>query len=243
MVTLSGIPISHLGLPAAVERCRDRIAGGAGGYACFVNAHTLTQATKQPALREALCGASDRFADGAPLVWLARAKRTPIETRVAGPDFADALIRCEPTLAHGFIGSRARAEAIARAYTIDAVVHEPPMRPFSEAHAREDWARFVDAAGGTPPSIVWVGLGAPKQELWMATVSQLAPGVMFFGVGAAFDFLSQATRRAPVALQRLGLEWTHRLAHDPRRLWKRTLVANARFVALAVRELSAARRS
>jgi N-acetylglucosaminyldiphosphoundecaprenol N-acetyl-beta-D-mannosaminyltransferase len=244
-IDLNGIAISRLGLADAVERCRERIATGAGGFACFVNAHTLTHATKHVALREALTGATYCFADGVPLLWLARAKRAPIADRVCGPDFADAMLRCEPTMVHGFIGGHpGRAHAVARAYLVPAVVHVPPMRAFSAAAAREDWAQFLAACpGGVPPPIVWVGLGAPKQELWLDVVSRLAPGVMFFGVGAAFDFLSRAVPRAPHVMQRLGLEWAHRVAREPRRLWRRYLVANTQFVPLAVRELSAAPRA
>jgi N-acetylglucosaminyldiphosphoundecaprenol N-acetyl-beta-D-mannosaminyltransferase len=91
--------------------------------------------------------------------------------------------------------------------------------------------------------MIWVGLGAPKQERWIATVSRVAPAVMFFGVGAAFDFLAARKPRAPRVLQHFGLEWTHRLASEPRRMWKRYLVANARFARLVVDEITSSRRS
>src|SRR5690606_3404833 len=104
--------------------------------------------------------------------------------------------------------------------------------------------RFLDQwCESEPPRIVWVGLGAPKQELWLRSVSPLAPQTLFLGVGAAFDFLSLAKVRAPLLMQRLGLEWMHRLAHEPKRLWKRYLLTNSRFVSLAVRELMALQRT
>lgn len=134
--------------------------------------------------------------------------------------------------------------AVAARYGIQAVVHSPPMRPFSEAHALEDWQAFVARCPDRrPPGLVRVGLGAPKQERWIAAVSRAVPEVMFFGVGAAFDFLAERKPRAPRVLQRLGLEWTHRLASEPGRLWLRYLVANARFAGLVARELTASRRS
>lgn len=242
-VELGELPISRLGLAEAVDACAERARRGAGGAACFVNVHTLTEATRDPALREAMQSATYLFADGMPLVWLARAKHAPIASRVCGPDFMDAMLRKLPGR-HGLVGSTpAITAAIAARYAFDAVRYSPPMRPFSEQHAREDWQAFVAACGGNPPAIVWVGLGAPKQERWIAAVSAVAPRVLFLGVGAAFDFLAGEKPRAPRVLQRLGLEWTHRLASEPRRLWKRYLVANTRFALLAAREVTASRRS
>ena len=102
--TLFDVPISRFDLEAAVEECVTRIASGSGGYACFVNVHSLTEATRQPALRESLREATYCFADGMPLVWLARRRGAPIAGRVAGPDFMAALLARTRHLRHGFIG-------------------------------------------------------------------------------------------------------------------------------------------
>jgi N-acetylglucosaminyldiphosphoundecaprenol N-acetyl-beta-D-mannosaminyltransferase len=244
-VALGELEVSRLGLPAALAACEDRLARGTGGSACFVNVHTLIEASRDVHLREALHAASFRFADGVPLVWLARAKRAPIATRVSGPDFMDAMLRRQHARVHGLIGASPEVTgALVARYGIQAIVHSPPMRPFSEAHALEDWQTFVARCPGRrPPRLVWVGLGAPKQERWIAAVSRAVPDVMFFGVGAAFDFLAGHKPRASPVLQRLGLEWTHRLASEPGRLWKRYLFANARFALLVARELTASQRS
>lgn len=244
-VALGELEVSRLGLPAALAACEERFARGAGGSACFVNVHTLTEASKDARLREALRAASFLFADGVPLLWLARAKRAPIATRVCGPDFMAAMLHRQVAQVHGLIGASPEVTgAVAARYGIQAVIHSPPMRPFSEAHAIEDWQAFVARCPDRrPPRLVWVGLGAPKQERWIAAVSRAVPDVMFFGVGAAFDFLADRKPRAPRVLQRLGLEWTHRLASEPGRLWKRYLLANARFALLAARELTASPRS
>jgi len=242
---LGELEISRLGFDAALAICEARLARGAGGSAYFVNVHMLTEASRDAHLLGALRAASFLFADGVPLLWLARAKRAPIATRVCGPDFMDAMLRRQSARVHGLIGASPEVTgAIARRYGIRAIVYSPPMRPFSEIHALEDWATFVARCpDGRPPPFVWVGLGAPKQERWIAAVSRAVPDVMFFGVGAAFDFLAERKPRAPRMLQRLGLEWTHRLASEPGRLWKRYLVTNARFVRLVARELTASRRS
>jgi N-acetylglucosaminyldiphosphoundecaprenol N-acetyl-beta-D-mannosaminyltransferase len=243
-VTLGGLAVSRLGLDGALAVCEARVARGAGGSACFVNVHTLTEAGRDAILRDALRAAAFLFADGLPLVWLARAVRAPIATRVCGPDFMDAMLRRQSARVHGLIGASPEVTtAVAARYGIQAISHHPPVRPFSELHAREDWQAFVARCPGRRlPLLVWVGLGAPKQERWMAAVSRAAPGVMFFGVGAAFDFLAGKKPRAPRIVQRLGMEWTHRLVSEPGRLWRRYLVQNARFARLVAHELAAARR-
>lgn len=210
-----------------------RIASGSGGYACFVNVHSLTEATRRPALRESLREATYCFADGMPLVWLARRLGTPIAGRVAGPDFMAALLARTRHLRHGFIGGATTevAHRIALQHDVEAVAYAPPFRPFSPEHAREDWQRLA----ATPP-ILWVGLGAPKQELWMAEVAKHAPGVMMFGVGAAFDVLAGDLPRAPRWMQRRGLEWLYRLGQEPRRLLPRYAATNTRFLARIVRD-------
>ena len=242
---LLGVSISTLGLDAALAACRARIAAGQGGYACFVNVHTLTESTRDRALRDALAGATFCFADGMPLVWLARALGTPIAGRVCGPDFMAALLAAERDRVHGFLGGApGRGEVIAGRFGVRAAVHAPPMRAFSPARAAEDWeALLACSPGGRPPEIIWVGLGAPKQERWLHEVSRRAPGSLLFGVGAAFDFLSGATPRAPELLQRAGLEWAFRLATEPRRLWRRYLATNTRFAVLAGRAILSGRSS
>ncbi|MBV8757227.1 MAG: WecB/TagA/CpsF family glycosyltransferase [Deltaproteobacteria bacterium] len=236
---LLGLDISRLGLDEAVAVCRARIKHQRGGYACFVNAHTATLAIEDSSVRAALNDATFRFADGMPLLWLAKLKRTPVTTRVAGPDFMRCMLESEPRITHGFIGGEpGRGEAIARRFGVHAVSYSPPMREFSEANALEDWRKLTaSCADGCPPAIVWVGLGAPKQERWAHAIAARAPQTMFFAVGAAFEFLSGNIARAPAVMQRNGLEWAYRLAIEPRRLWRRYLSTNTRFVALAIRDL------
>lgn len=232
-VDLCGLAISRLGLGDSIAEINKRVDLAGGGYGCFVNAHTLTEATKHDALRDALGGATFRFADGTPLLWLSRAKNRPIASRVCGPDVMTTVLEQRGDLIHGFLGgSPGCAERIATRFGIRSVSYSPPMRPFSRDAAREDWDQLLQRAD-TPPRLVWVGLGAPKQEQWMAAIAPSAPTTLFLGVGAAFDFLAGLKPRAPRVLQHIGLEWAYRLATEPRRLWKRYLTTNARFVGLA----------
>ncbi len=237
---LIGIRLSGPDLPSALSELSERVERGQGGYACFVNVHTLTESTTNESLRAALEHATFCFPDGMPLVWLMRLKGSSIGGRISGPDFTREFATAQRARSQGLVGGApGRAEELASALGITACVYSPPMRDFSVENALEDWKAFLQhCPGGKAPSIVWVGLGAPKQEVWMQAVSRHAPETFFFGVGAAFDFLAGHVRRAPAWMRNNGLEWVHRLSQDPRRLWKRYLRTNAKFALLALRELT-----
>jgi N-acetylglucosaminyldiphosphoundecaprenol N-acetyl-beta-D-mannosaminyltransferase len=110
--------------------------------------------------------------------------------------------------------------------------HCPPFRPLTPEE-RQAAAAAIEASGA---DIVWVGLGSPKQEHWMADMAPLLPGRLLIGVGAAFDFHAGLKRQAPRWIQRSGMEWAFRLATEPRRLWRRYTVNNTRFVTMLLGE-------
>lgn len=238
-VDILGISVSRLGMAGVIRACEDRIAASQGGYVCFSNVHSVTESTSNPELRSALNSAFLSVADGVPLVWTSRLKSKPVETRVCGPDFTTAWLKKHPELTYGLIGGApGRAEELARRFDIQATCYSPPMRSFSPENAREDWNEFLKLnTSAKRPRVVWVGLGAPKQELWMQAVSAVAPETLFFGIGAAFDFLTGAKSRAPAWMQNNGLEWAFRLLQEPRRLARRYLITNALFTVKIAEEL------
>lgn len=238
-VTILGTPISRLGFGEALDWTSRRGAQSQGGYICFANVHTVTEATRSPRLSSALRGSDLAAADGMPLVWVSKLRLQPIGSRVCGPDFMDALIRMTPQGRHAFIGGSASqgSQLIQKYGLAHAVAHSPPFREFSEANAQADWQEILKLAP-EPPQFAWVGLGAPKQELWMQAVSRIpsASKTVFLGVGAAFDFLTGSKSRAPKWMQGLGLEWLYRLCSEPRRLASRYFSTNPRFVLLSILE-------
>jgi N-acetylglucosaminyldiphosphoundecaprenol N-acetyl-beta-D-mannosaminyltransferase len=242
--SILGVSLTRLGFSEVIEACEKKMKQRQGGYVCFANVHTVTESTYHPALQRALNGATFSVADGMPLVWVSRMKHSPVRSRVCGPDFMAAFFKKNPDSNYGMIGGApGQAEQIARLFGIQATCYSPPIRPFSEANALEDWKNFVSLCPeGRPPAMVWVGLGAPKQELWMQAASREAPETLFMGVGAAFDFLAQRKKRAPVWMQDRGLEWLYRLSQEPGRLWKRYLVTNSMFVGLVTLDLTGLRR-
>ena len=113
-----------------------------------------------------------------------------------------------------------------------AGVYAPPFRQLTKEEDKEIIQKINEAA----PDFLWVGLGAPKQEIWMASHKNKVSAVMI-GVGAGFDFYAGTVRRAPVWMQRCGLEWFYRLLQDPKRLWKRYVVTNSKFMWYMLRYL------
>ncbi len=189
----------------------------------------------------ALKGADMVTADGTPLVWVARLRGEKRLSRVPGPDLLSAV--CERSeregWSHYFYGGAEGvagrlAERLQRDYPDINIAgtHCPPFRALSAEEKKTDIAR-INASGA---DIVWVGLGCPKQEIWMLENQAGLKGQVVIGVGAAFDFHTGRIERAPRWMRENGLEWLHRLASEPRRLWRRYLVLAPRFVVLSLAE-------
>jgi N-acetylglucosaminyldiphosphoundecaprenol N-acetyl-beta-D-mannosaminyltransferase len=236
--TILGVQISLLGFEQVLKNCLQRAATSSGGYVCFANVHSVIESHWSSEVRKALNEAYLSVADGMPLVWTSKLSERPIQSRVCGPDMMKAFLGQSRDSVQGMIGGPpGQAEALAGKLGLKALCYSPPMRPFSPENAREDWLRFLEMCPeGKPPAVVWVGLGAPKQELWMRVVSSLAPNTLFFGVGAAFDFLAGNKSRAPVWMQENGLEWLYRLTQEPKRLWRRYFYTNSLFIWLLARQ-------
>ena len=210
-------------------------------YVCAANVHMVMEARDSRSFMQVVNDADLVTPDGMPLVWVMRRLGFPHQARVYGPDLMVELIEAS---ARGFIpvgfygGSpevladlldriKARHPSLNVAYSFS-----PPFRPLSE----EEEAGIVDAINSAGVRILFVGLGCPKQERWMARHRGKIHAVML-GVGAAFDFYAGRKPQAPAWMQRSGLEWLYRLLKEPRRLWKRYLYHNPRFIVLALDQI------
>jgi N-acetylglucosaminyldiphosphoundecaprenol N-acetyl-beta-D-mannosaminyltransferase len=229
------------GYPDAV----DRITGWTGlGISRTVGVATVNNVMvshDDPSFMEVMNDCDLVTPDGMPLVWALSLLGVPSPTRVCGPELTPRLLAAAARsgIPVGFYGgdeatlASLRAVASRRWPSLEiAYAHSPPFRQLSDA---EDGA-VVDAIGASGTRLLFVGLGCPKQERWMHEHRDRLP-IVTIGVGAAFGFLAGTKRQAPEALQRLGLEWSFRLVAEPRRLWRRYLKQNPRFVALFARQL------
>lgn len=203
---------------------------------CVANAHMVMEAYDSPDFRRIVNCADLVTPDGMSLVWTMRRLGLPRQEQVRGADLTDGV--CDAAEAHGlaigFYGSTAQALQrllVARRTRFPRLkivyAWAPPFRPLTVDEERR--AREAIIRSGT--RILFVGLGCPKQERWMAAHKGALPVVML-GVGAAFHMHAGLARQAPLWMQRAGAEWLFRLLNEPRRLWRRYLKHNPRFAVL-----------
>jgi N-acetylglucosaminyldiphosphoundecaprenol N-acetyl-beta-D-mannosaminyltransferase len=241
---------SVLGVPLALtdyEGAMNWIDARRGGYVCVAATHTVVASQDDRELRAAVLGADFTVPDGQPLVWALRLLGHRLSDRVYGPELMDrACARAARTGRRMYLyGGRSQGALVQLARNLRLrhpglqIVggHVPPFRALSP---EEDDAVVADIRR-SGAEVVWVGIGVPKQEKWMARMSGRLDGCVLLGVGAAFDFHGGLIPQAPHTVQRLGLEWAFRLAHEPRRLWRRYLTYNPRFVIGFARQLARAR--
>jgi N-acetylglucosaminyldiphosphoundecaprenol N-acetyl-beta-D-mannosaminyltransferase len=210
-------------------------------YVCACNVHSVVTAQRDERLAAAVRGADMAVPDGAPVAWLMRKSGVDAQQRVPGPDlmwryFAAAALYGESIfLLGGSVDTlarlRARIEATFPGLRVIGT-HSPPYRALND----EEDAALVQMLNDSGATTVWVALGCPKQEIWMAEHRDRVRAVLI-GVGAAFGFHAGTLRRAPAWMQRLSLEWLHRLLSEPRRLWRRYLTTNTLFIVAAARQL------
>jgi N-acetylglucosaminyldiphosphoundecaprenol N-acetyl-beta-D-mannosaminyltransferase len=210
--------------------------GSLRGGIHLCNAYTLALADERPDVAASLANTAANLPDGMPVVWWAKRRGINDAERVYGPDLMEIVIDRgrEFCALHYLYGSSpdvldALGEAIARRWPgAEIAGRESP--PFHELDDDELMAsvRRAELSGAT---IVWVGMGTPKQDLLVQRMSR-SSNLTFIAIGAAFDFIAGTKSQAPRWVMRIGMEWFYRLVSEPRRLWKRYLVYNVKFVRL-----------
>lgn len=232
---LLGVRLSVLTLDQAVAEMDAAIARRDRGYVSTCPVYTVMLGHERDDVRAALNGAAWATADGVPVVWAQRWLGGKGAGRVYGPDLMQAL--CARSAERGYRqyflgGAPGVATHLARSLEarhpglMVAGLNCPPFRPLSDAE--ED--ALADAINASRADVVWVGLGSPKQDLWMQRFRPRLEAPLLIGVGAAFDFFTGRMPQAPRWMQAAGLEWAFRLASEPRRLWRRYLIYNPKFL-------------
>lgn len=242
-VWIAGVPVDVVTRAQATAWLLARArAGGPSAWVVTPNAHHAGMLRDSSAFREAYAHAALSVPDGTSLVWASRLLGTPLPERVAGVDlFEDVCAASAGTGLRIFLfgGRPGAAEGAARVLrrrypgVLIAGTWCPPLGFERDAAASARAARAIRAAA---PHLLFVALGAPKQELWLRHHLEALEVPVGVGVGAAFDFVSGQLPRAPVWMRRAGVEWLFRVAMEPRRLWKRYAVHNTRLVSLVLRQ-------
>jgi len=232
-----GVPLALTDYEHTLDWIDTAVANRHRGYICVAATHTVVACQEDPKLRAAVLGADFTVPDGQPLVWALNALGHRLRDRVYGPDLMDkACARAARTGQRVYLyGGRAEPGALAQLMRALRQRHpglrivggqSPPFRPMTQ----EEAAATAEEINRLEPDVVWVGLGVPRQEKWMASMRDRLDAPVLVGVGAAFDFHSGRIPQAPRWMQRAGMEWAYRLAREPRRLWRRYLRYNPRFV-------------
>jgi N-acetylglucosaminyldiphosphoundecaprenol N-acetyl-beta-D-mannosaminyltransferase len=241
-VNAFGVAIDALNMRTAVDAVFDAIKRESRSYICLTGAHGIVEARRDPALADALEKATLVLPDGMPTVWIAKWQGFTGVDRVFGPDlmlrvFDESQQSGERHFLCG--GNPGVAEHLAHAlqsrYPRVRIVgtHTPPFRPLTPTEETD----FLRAIEESRPDIVWMGISTPKQEIFMQQFHARLETKVMIGVGAAFDFHTGRLKDSPNWMKRAGLQWLHRLAQDPRRLWWRYLRTNTIFLYLAAMEL------
>lgn len=238
-INILGVGVHAITMAQTLDQISTWIEQGLRQYVSICTVHTIMECRQSEPVRRAVNQAGLATPDGMPLVWLGRLKSNLEVTRVYGPDLMLSL--CELSARCGyrqyFYGGREGvAELLADRLQARfpglqiAGTYCPPYRPLTY---QED-ACVIDQINQTAPDIIWVGLGTPKQDLWMAAHRDQLTAPVLIAVGAAFDFHAGRLPQAPKWMQRSGLEWCFRLLHEPRRLWYRYLIYNPLFIFLTL---------
>lgn len=229
-----GVEIAAIDMPWLTDFTCRNIKALSGDYMCVSNVHTTVTAYEDMDYRRIQNGGIMAIPDGGPLSSVGRKRGFSQMQRTTGPSYMEEILKLSEQYGwrHYFYGGTEEtlsrlAQELANNYpgVNIAGMYSPPFRPLTEEEDAEVIGRIKDAA----PDFIWVGLGAPKQERWMAAHQGKVCGFMV-GVGAAFDYLAGNIQRAPVWMQRCNLEWFYRLIQDPKRLFKRYLVTNTKFI-------------
>ena len=202
-------------------------------FIAVTDMHSVTVANHEPSFKHVLNSADMVVPDGMPIVWLGRLQGCPLKRRVYGPELINSF--CQETTSkyrHFFYGGGPGvaillANTLKDKYGINvAGSYSPPFRTLSKVEDQE----VVAHINATKPDVLWIGLGAPKQEYWMYEHRPRLRVPVLIGVGAAFDFNTGRVRQAPRWMREHGLEWLFRLWQEPRRLWRRYLINGSEFL-------------
>ena len=230
---IMGVNIAAINMEWLLDFTEKNIKELSGDYLCVSNVHTTVTSYDDPDYCAVQNGGIMAIPDGGPLSTVGRKRGFQNMERTTGPSYMGEILKlsAEKGYRHYFYGSTEETlEKLYQKLTASypsiqiAGMYSPPFRPTTP----EEDAAVVKRINETKPDFVWVGLGAPKQEKWMAAHQGVVEGFMV-GVGAGFDYFAGNIERAPEWMQKCNLEWFYRLMQDPKRLFKRYLVTNTKF--------------
>jgi N-acetylglucosaminyldiphosphoundecaprenol N-acetyl-beta-D-mannosaminyltransferase len=234
-VSIAGLQVARLDSAAVTAHVADELAAGRGGWLVTANVDFVQRASTDPAARALYAEADLIVADGAPLVWASRLRGEPLPERVAGADLVWTLAEAAAEGGHGLylLGGDGEAAEVAAVRMVERI---PGLRVAGHSSPRvsspptaEELAPIRQALQASGANLVYVALGSPKQEHLIRALRSEFPAVWWLGCGISLSFMAGYVERAPLWMQRVGLEWSHRLFQEPGRLASRYLTRNLPF--------------
>ena len=241
-VNILGTGFSRVNMENVLKVIEEYIGKNEKVQVCVANAYSLVLMQEDEEFKNITNSARLVVSDGKPVIWISRLYGEPIPERVAGPDLVYEFSKISAKKGYRlfFLGSNPvtlgkmvqNLKKIFPSLRVAGVYSPPFKKQFSE---RED-EKMMALINRVKPDVLFVGLGAPKQERWIWEHKEKLRVPVSIGIGAAFDFIAGTVKRAPKWMQKYGLEWFFRLFQEPGRLWKRYLIGNPIFIWLVVKE-------
>jgi N-acetylglucosaminyldiphosphoundecaprenol N-acetyl-beta-D-mannosaminyltransferase len=234
-VELFGVPVDLLTIDETVARCRELIEQRRPVQHAFINAAETVMMEDVPGFRATLAACDIVNADGQSIIWAARLLGVALPGRVAGPDLMERLLELAEHQGYPVYFLGAKAEVLVDFEA--AVVKLHPRLTIAGRHHGyfDDDEAVADEIRNSGARLLFVAISSPRKEFFLSRNLERIGPVFTMGVGGSFDLLAGVTRRAPRWMQDAGLEWFFRLMQEPRRMWKRYLIGNARFLGLTLR--------
>jgi N-acetylglucosaminyldiphosphoundecaprenol N-acetyl-beta-D-mannosaminyltransferase len=248
-MNIGRVPVDSVTFAQAIDAIDALVARGQGGTVFTPNVDHVVQAEENARFRDAYEASALSLVDGMPVLWASRLMGSPLPEKVSGSDLVVPLL--ERAAARGwrvfFLGGLpgsaegARDLLVERIPGLHVVGVASPRIEVDGASATATHGAIVEVLREARPDLVLVALGAPKQELFSHAIAERVRPAVLVGVGGTLDFISGKVRRAPSWMSSSGLEWLYRLGQEPRRMWRRYLVRDPKFLLIVLRELRRAR--
>jgi N-acetylglucosaminyldiphosphoundecaprenol N-acetyl-beta-D-mannosaminyltransferase len=240
---LGQLPVDRIDMNGALDAIASLVARQRGGTIFTPNVDHVVLASEDPDFRRAYAAADLSLADGMPVVWASHLLGAPVPEKISGSDLVEPLIELAAEkgwrvyLLGGGDGVAQRAASVLQRKFAKLKIVGSSSPRIDLAEPASSRANVLDAIRSCAPDIVLVAFGAPKQELWMYESSKALRPAVLLGIGASLDFVAGTAKRAPRWMSRSGLEWLYRLAREPRRMWRRYLIRDPKFLAILARDL------
>ncbi len=239
IVEICGVPVNNLTLSETLSLVNQTIASSKQIHHSVINAGKVVAMDSNPELRISVCEADVINADGQGIAWAARFMGKPLKERVTGIDLMNSLILGAAEKGHKIYFFGAKQEVVDRVVQIISEEHsEDIIAGYRNGYfSDEEEPQIAATIAASGANILFVAMTSPKKEIFLAKYKDVLTSVNFvMGVGGSFDVLAGKVRRAPLWMQKIGMEWFYRFIQEPRRLWGRYVTGNIKFLRLVIKE-------